>query len=80
MAFGRPVIASRVGGLVEVVEDGNTGWLVPPDRPGVLADLLCRIVERPAAWYTFAEAARRRYLMLFSDEAVTASMIAVVKT
>lgn len=36
--FGVPVIASRVGGLAEVIRDGETGYLVPPNDPDALAD------------------------------------------
>lgn len=37
MAAGRPVLASRTGGLPEIVAQGETGWLVPPDDPEALA-------------------------------------------
>ncbi len=43
MASGRPVVASRVGGLGEVVLDGETGILVPPEDPVRLAEALIRI-------------------------------------
>ena len=37
MAAGKPVVASRLGGLVEIIRDGGTGILVPPDDPAALA-------------------------------------------
>lgn len=40
MAHGVPVVASRVGGLPEIVEDGVTGWLVPPESPQALSDAI----------------------------------------
>lgn len=39
-AMGRPVIAARNGGLSETLVDGETGWLVPPDDAGALAEAL----------------------------------------
>ena len=43
--FGRPVLATRVGGFAEVVRDGCTGKLVPPDDPQALADGIVWFLE-----------------------------------
>jgi glycosyltransferase involved in cell wall biosynthesis len=40
MAYGLPVIASRVGGLPEIVVENETGWLIPPGSPQALADAI----------------------------------------
>lgn len=40
--FGTPVIATKVGGLPEVVKDGETGMLVPPEDPAAIADAVVR--------------------------------------
>jgi glycosyltransferase involved in cell wall biosynthesis len=53
MERGVPVVASRVSGIPEVVADGATGWLVPPEDPGALAAALAEVLADPA------EAARR---------------------
>jgi glycosyltransferase involved in cell wall biosynthesis len=45
MASGTPVVASRIGGLAEVVVDGETGFLVPPGDTGALADRLARLTS-----------------------------------
>lgn len=45
MAAGVPVVASELGGLREVVSDGETGLLVPPDDVDALADMLTRVAE-----------------------------------
>jgi glycogen(starch) synthase len=44
---GRPVVASRVGGLPEVVEDGRNGLLVPPDDPDALAAAVLTVLRDP---------------------------------
>ncbi len=44
-AMGRPVIASDLGGPVETVEPGVTGWLVPPGEAAVLADTLRYVLD-----------------------------------
>src|SRR5262245_42763585 len=45
MALSRPVIASKIGGLPEVVEDGETGVLVPPDEPDALAHAVITLLS-----------------------------------
>lgn len=44
MTFGKAVVASSVGALMEVVMDGQTGLLVPPGQPGPLADAIIRLL------------------------------------
>lgn len=46
LASGLPVVASRVGGIPELVVDGENGMLVPPEDPGALADALARALGR----------------------------------
>jgi len=45
MAAGLPVVASNVNALPELVEDGVSGLLVPPDRPGELARAVLRVLR-----------------------------------
>jgi len=47
MAAGKPVIATRVGGVPEVVIDGVTGLLTSPGDPVDLANGVCRLLENP---------------------------------
>lgn len=56
LAAGRPVVATRVGGLPEVVREGETGTLAPPDDPEALADALERAAGRLAALAERAQA------------------------
>ncbi|QXX76294.1 Mannosylfructose-phosphate synthase [Methylovirgula sp. HY1] len=78
MAFGRPPIVSAIGGLTEVVEDGRSGWFVPPGDAAALADRLQMLIENPSAWRDFAAAGRARYQERFSSEAAAAALFAIV--
>lgn len=60
MAMARPVIATRGGGLVEVVRDGTTGVLVPPGDATGLANALEAYVRQPALARVHGSAGRRR--------------------
>ncbi|HWN41375.1 MAG TPA: glycosyltransferase family 4 protein [Thermoanaerobaculia bacterium] len=60
MEAGVPVVASRVSGIPEVVEDGVTGWLVPPEDPRALAAALSHALEWPDEARRRGVAGRRR--------------------
>ena len=60
MDAGVPIVASAVSGIPEVVEDGETGWLVPPEDPAALARALERVLTDPAEARRRGEAGRRR--------------------
>jgi glycogen synthase len=60
MASGIPVVASRVGGIPEIVEDGRTGLLVPPGEPDRLADALRTLRDDPGFARRMGDAGRRR--------------------
>jgi glycogen synthase len=66
MACQTPVVASAVGGILEVVEDGRTGLLVPPARPDALAEALNRLLADPARGREMGRAGRRRVEEKFS--------------
>jgi starch synthase len=60
MACETPVVASAVGGILEVVEDGKTGLLVPPANAEALAAALNRVLGNPALGRSMGQAGRRR--------------------
>lgn len=69
MAAGRPVVGSRVGGIPEMVIDGETGILVPPRDAATLASALERLAGDPARARAMGQAARRRADESFSISA-----------
>ncbi len=62
MAHGRPVVASAVGGLLDAVEDGVTGLLVPPGDPTALRVALDRLLADPALAARLGASGRARAL------------------
>jgi glycosyltransferase involved in cell wall biosynthesis len=59
-ASGLPVVASRVGGLPEIVAEGETGLLVPPEDPAALAEALSGLIRSPERRRELGQAARAR--------------------
>lgn len=76
-AAGRPVVATRVGGTPEVVEDGETGMLVPPDDPAALAAAVAAVLNDPEGARALGEAGRRRALSMFSIRAQVERTVAL---
>lgn len=71
MVFAKPCIACRVGGMVDVVEDGVTGLFFPKEDAAALAGHIVKLVRDPALRRSLGQAGRARYERLFSPRAVT---------
>ncbi len=94
MACGTPVVGSAVGGIPEVVVDGETGFLVdpglspePPHDPADpqrfvtgLAEAINRLALNPALSRSMGEAGRRRVVEQFSWESIAKQTLALYKT
>ncbi len=70
MAAARPIVASRVGAVPELIEDGQQGLLVAPEDAGALAAALRRLVEDGALAAGCAAAARQRAVERYSRRAM----------
>jgi len=68
MAAGKPVVATRVHGIPDVVRDGETGILVPPEDPAALAWAVERLAADRGAREAMGRAGRRRYEAEFTFE------------
>jgi glycosyltransferase involved in cell wall biosynthesis len=79
MAAGRPVVATRVGGVPELVTDGESGLLVPPRDPAALAQALVRLLQEQALATTLGRNAERRARERFSVGAMVEATEAVYR-
>jgi glycosyltransferase involved in cell wall biosynthesis len=70
MAAGRPIVATAVGGNVELIDDGETGLLVPPDDSRAFASAIVRVLKDRALAARLGAAARRRAIERHSREAM----------
>jgi glycosyltransferase involved in cell wall biosynthesis len=77
MACGVPVVASRHGGLLDIIVDGHTGLLVAPGDAVGLAASLTQLAEDATLRRSLGEAGRVRQRALFSVEAYAAAIAAV---
>jgi glycosyltransferase involved in cell wall biosynthesis len=74
MMFGLPVVATRWRGIPDLVEDGETGLLVPVKDPTALAAALERLITDPQRRRLMGASGRRRYLAEFTIERHLARM------
>src|SRR5262245_10927028 len=76
MALERPIVATAVGGIPEMLEDGVSGVLVPPGDAGALAAAAVPLLRDPERRARIGRAARERLATRFSLEAFAAGMFA----
>ena len=67
MAHGVPVVATRVGGLPEVVSEGKTGWIVEPESPEAMAEAVIAAMSNAARLREFGANGRERAQQFSAD-------------
>ncbi len=70
MACGTPVVASRAGGLIEVIDDGVSGRLVPVGRIDQIADAACDILQNAGTWRQYSLAGKTHARKNFCKELI----------
>lgn len=65
MRLGKPVVATRAGGMPEIVDHGTTGFIVPRGDAAALADAVVAVFETPGRAAAMGEAGRRRVAEVF---------------
>ena len=68
MAAGAAVVATRVGGTPEAIQDGQNGLLVPPGEPEPMADAICALLADPERAHSLGKAARQSINERYSME------------
>lgn len=77
MRTGLPVVASAVGGIPELVEDGATGMLLYETTPEVVADVLKSLLDNPARAKQMGLNGRERYLRYFTEQQMLKKLDAI---
>ena len=77
MAMGKPVVASRVGGIPEIVTPGLNGLLVEPARPSEMASSVLKLLKDPGEAKRLGEAGREKVKKIFTAETMAKKIEAV---
>jgi glycosyltransferase involved in cell wall biosynthesis len=75
MASGLPVVSTRVGGIPEVVEEGATGLLVPPNDPPALAEAIIELLDDPERMRAMGVRGRERVRQHFTWDKVAERVV-----
>ncbi|MFQ5901665.1 MAG: glycosyltransferase [Thermodesulfobacteriota bacterium] len=67
MALSKPVVATNIGGVPEVVDDGITGILVKPGDSNTLSDAINRLLNSQDLMHSMGQNGRERYLKIFTQ-------------
>lgn len=70
LGVGTPVIASNIGGLPEIITNGEEGYLIPPDNPEILSEKISIILSNENLRTKMSENARRKFIGSFSEKTI----------
>lgn len=77
MNAGSPVITTRIGGMVDMIDDGKEGFFVSSENPNAIAEAVAKL-NNPSTWQAASKAARQRYLQEYSADVVLGQWLALV--
>ena len=77
MGAGKPVVATTAGGIVDIIQDGETGLLLPPGDPARLAEALTRILHDSALASRLAAAGQDRAAKVYTPKAHVEQVLGV---
>ncbi len=77
MAAGKPVIATRVGGIPDIIEDGENGILVPPEDSNAMANAILRLANDDDLRDKLGKNARKKFAESYSSEAILSKIEAL---
>lgn len=80
LALERPVVASAVGGIPEIIDHGVTGLLVPPGDPIPLAEAIVRLLKNPQEGESLAKKGREKVLSKFTHNAMVEGTLQVYRS
>jgi glycosyltransferase involved in cell wall biosynthesis len=80
LSLGVPVVATRVQGVVEQIEDGKTGRIVPPSEPAAFADALAAVASDPAWREAAGVAGRKTAHERFTVDAAARGLASVLRS
>lgn len=80
MVLGKPVVATDGGGTPEIVQDGKTGFLIPPLSPALLAEKIAFLLENAAQAKVMGEKGKKRVSSKFSLAYMTEQYLALYRT
>ncbi len=76
LSKGKVIIATRIGGLPDLVDEQESGFLVRPDDPDGLADAILRLLQNRSLLKGMGARARAKYERSFSRQAYTVALLA----
>src|SRR5690606_5544934 len=79
-ALGVPAVAVAEGGPLEIIEHGESGWLVPSGEPGALAEGIAAVLDDPALARRLSAGGRRSYEPRFTAEASVARVAEAMRS
>jgi glycosyltransferase involved in cell wall biosynthesis len=78
MAYAIPCIGTSNDAMPEIIDDGRTGYIVPPDSPDIVADRICDLLLEPEKAQAFGSAGRHKVEQLYRWDSVVSEMLTIL--